>query len=80
MRLVMEYWGQYLVQIPIEYESKELFLKDFSKAIDDFDTESDRGIMFLGAEFDYYWFSYHCKKTLPEIYTLDEWFDKFKLG
>jgi hypothetical protein len=71
--------------IPVEYESKEAFTQDFLVSLKKAKGKNQNSFKFKGIifnTFDYY--SKYSKEegwtgeTSPDIYTLEEWFVKFK--
>lgn len=68
------YWFEQVV--PVEYESAEAFLVDFEKSLED--AISSRKPRFLagGQEWDKYDFLDGKKTLMPEVLTVDEWFDR----
>ena len=79
MRLVVEYTmladcggDSFTVSDPAVYESKEAFLADFAKSL-----EENNSIFKLGGKTFYsHHFKYNGKTLMPEVFTLDEWFGR----
>lgn len=92
MKLVIvnyEDYDMYTIRVshPIEYKDKETLLKDFDFARETaFQKEKNNraSLGYPGDDFFYYAFNFqgvfmmYSKDYQPELYTVDEWFDKYK--
>jgi hypothetical protein len=79
MRLVIEYTlladcggDSFTVSDPVIYECKETFLADFAKKLGEDSSTFSLG----GRTFYTYHFKYKGKILMPEVFTIDEWFER----
>lgn len=71
--------------LPIEFESPEALLLAFDEAIRAYQTDSGKAFFQIGEHhFEAWDFREYCEArdssteyTLPNIYTLEEWFEKY---
>lgn len=88
-----EWVGSWTETIPVEYKSAEAFLCDFDELLEKTRTEGKREFKLAGYTFEldkfievsWDWVGKKSKKqqfkeykTLPNIYTVDEWFKRNK--